>query len=233
MWNRVEVKSRGKTAFLGNYWKCVVAAIVFSLLNGGVSSGRSSVEYTQSYTDFEVLRSDIMDFIRSPLFIGGAVLSILVGILVINALEVGCNRFFMVNQLKPAELSELGHGFTHNYWNNVGTILLRNLLIVLGTILFIIPGIIMSYQYRMVPYILNEKPELSPGEALNYSKQMMVGNKMDAFIYDLSFFGWYILSAITFGILGIFFVSPYKFSADAELYLAIRSKEIEREEWNA
>lgn len=232
MWNRIEVKARGKAAFLGNYWKCVVAAIVFSLLNGGVS-GRSTVKYTQNYTDYEVLRSDVLDFIRSPLFIGGAVLSILVGILVINALEVGCSRFFMMNQLKPAELSELGHGFSHNYWNNVGTILLRNILITLGVILFIIPGIIMSYQYRMVPYILNEKPELSAGEALNYSKQMMVGNKMDAFIYDLSFFGWYLLSGITFGILGVFFVSPYKYSADAELYLSIRSKEIERQEWNA
>ncbi len=232
MWNRIEVKARGKAAFRGNYWKCVVAAMVFGLLNGSVS-GRSSVQYTQNYTNFAELRGDVMEFFHSPVVIGGVVISILVGILVINALEVGCNRFFMMNQLKPAELSELGHGFTHNYWNNVGTILLRNVLIALGTILFIVPGIIMAYQYRMVPYILNEKPELSAGEALSYSKQMMVGNKMEAFIYDLSFFGWYLLSGITFGILGIFFVSPYKFSADAELYLSIRSQEIEKEAWNA
>ncbi|MDO4383533.1 MAG: hypothetical protein Q4C18_03450, partial [Eubacteriales bacterium] len=85
MWNRIEVKARGKAAFRGNYWKCVVAAMVFGLMNGGVS-GRSSVEYTQNYTNFAELRGDVMEFLRSPIIIGGVVISILVGILVINAL---------------------------------------------------------------------------------------------------------------------------------------------------
>lgn len=153
-------------------------------------------------------------------------MGLVIGILVFGALEVGCSRFFLLNQLQPASVSEVGYGFNHNYWNNVGTILLRNVFVIFGVILFIIPGVIMSYQYRMVPYILSEKPELGPKEALDYSKKMMEGHKLNAFIYDFSFIGWILLSMCTLGIVGIFFANPYKYASDAELYLAIRSGEI-------
>ena len=93
-------------------------------------------------------------------------------------------------------------------------------------LLLIIPGLVMHYQYRMVPYILSERPELSPSEVLAESKKMMNGNKWDAFIYDLSFIGWYILGACTFGILNLFYVNPYVYASDAELYLTLRSLEI-------
>ena len=108
----------------------------------------------------------------------------------------------------------------------MGTILLRNVFVILGVILIINPGLIKSYQYRMVPYILSEKPELGPKEALDYSKKMMEGHKLNAFIYDLSFIGRILLSMCTLGIVGIFFANPYKYASDAELYLAIRSGEI-------
>ena len=51
---------------------------------------------------------------------------------------------------------------------------------------------------------------------------MMNGNKMKAFMLDLSFIGWYLLSVITVGLVGFFYYRPYKLSADAALYEAIR-----------
>ena len=53
------------------------------------------------------------------------------------------------------------------------------------------------------------------------SSELMNGQKMNAFILDLSFIGWEILSAITAGIVGIFWVNPYVFATDAELYLEL------------
>ena len=88
--------------------------------------------------------------------------------------------------------------------------------------LFVIPGIIKGYEYRMVSYILADQPELSRKEAFQLSKQMMKGQKWNAFVLDLSFIGWYLLCLVTCGIAGIFYVYPYVFATDAELYLALK-----------
>ena len=50
----------------------------------------------------------------------------------------------------------------------------------------------------------------------------MNGNKWKAFVLDLSFIGWKLLSLLTCGVLDIFFVTPYIASTDAALYEAIK-----------
>ena len=42
MWTRKSVKEKGKKAFLGNFWKCVLVAIILSVAIGAASSGFSS-----------------------------------------------------------------------------------------------------------------------------------------------------------------------------------------------
>ena len=84
-----------------------------------------------------------------------------------------------------------------------------------------IPGIVKAYEYRMAPYILAEHPELSYREVLRMSSNMMDGQKMNAYILDVSFIGWHILSAITGGIVGVFWTNPYVYATDAELYLTL------------
>ena len=88
--------------------------------------------------------------------------------------------------------------------------------------LFVIPGIIKHYSYRLVPYILSESPDMDTEEAFRLSMEMMDGNKWDAFVLDLSFLGWEILSGITMGILGLFYVHPYRACTNAELYAVLR-----------
>ncbi|MFR5556791.1 MAG: DUF975 family protein [Coprococcus sp.] len=73
----------------------------------------------------------------------------------------------------------------------------RDLFILLWTLLLIVPGIIKSYSYRLVPYILSENPHMDRKRALELSQQMMDGHKMEAFVLELSFFGWFLLSALT------------------------------------
>ena len=99
---------------------------------------------------------------------------------------------------------------------------MRDLFIVLWSFLLIIPGIVKSYEYRLVPYIMSEDPELDYKEALAQSKALMKGQKWRTFVLDLSFIGWEILSAFTCGILSLFFVTPYRCSTEAALYEALR-----------
>lgn len=59
-------------------------------------------------------------------------------------------------------------------------------------------------------------------EAFQISKQMMDGQKWAAFVMDLSFIGWNILSLFTCGILGIFFLKPYREATFAELTVLLQ-----------
>ena len=58
----------------------------------------------------------------------------------------------------------------------------------------------------MIPYILAENPNLSRKEVFLLSKEMMRGQKWKAFVFDISFIGWWLLGLITLGILVIFYV---------------------------
>ena len=76
----------------------------------------------------------------------------------------------------------------------------------------------------MIPYILAENPTMPREEAFQISRRMMMGQKMDVFVLDLSFIGWFILEKISFGLAGLFFVRPYYETVFAELYEANKQK---------
>ena len=118
-------------------------------------------------------------------------------------------------------MDELGRGFKRGWGSTVGTMLLMDLFLGLWFLLLIVPGIIKSYSYRLVPYLLAEHPDWKGTKAITVSRQWMKGNKWKAFVLDLSFIGWELLSALTCGILGIFYVNQYVQATDAELYRAI------------
>ncbi|MCR5669413.1 MAG: DUF975 family protein [Butyrivibrio sp.] len=80
-----------------------------------------------------------------------------------------------------------------------------------------------AFPYRLVPYILADEPGIGAVDALKKSRQLMKGNKWKSFVFDLSFLGWWILVALTVGILGVFYVNPYYMSAEAALYEAIKA----------
>ncbi|MBP5654972.1 MAG: DUF975 family protein [Clostridiales bacterium] len=151
-----------------------------------------------------------------------AVFSFIMTVFLFNPINFGCKRFFRKNLDDSAKLSNIFFAFKSNYKNVVKTGFFYTLFITLWTLLFVIPGIIKSYQYRLVPYIIGENPDMNWREALDESSRLMKGNKWKAFVYDLSFIGWELLSGLTLGIFGVFYVNPYKNSSDAALYEAIR-----------
>lgn len=87
----------------------------------------------------------------------------------------------------------------------------------LWTLLLIIPGIIASLSYAMTPYLLAEHPELTAGEAIRRSKELMEGNRWRLFCLGFSFIGWAFLCVVTFG-LGSLWLTPYAEAAYAAFY---------------
>ena len=142
--------------------------------------------------------------------------------LLLTPFEYGCRKFFRKNLDEPAKLSNIVYVFDSHYKNIVKTAFLTDLFIWLWSLLFIIPGIIKAYQYRLVPYIMSENPEMNFKDAQAESARLMNGNKWKSFVLDLSFIGWDILSIFTWGLLEVFFVAPYKASTDAALYESIK-----------
>ena len=134
---------------------------------------------------------------------------ILLDVFIFNPLEVGCKKYYLRNLNEPAQVGNIGYAFDNNYKNITKTMFFRDLFTVLWTLLFIIPGIVKSYEYQMIPYLLADNPQMTKEQAFEESKRMMQGQKWKAFVLDLSFIGWNILSALTLGILGIFYVQPY------------------------
>ncbi len=228
-WVRSNLKARGKAAFKRNYWFCVLASIIGVILGGG--SGRSvSTSGENVYFDTAGnLNIDLSPNILAGVLMalcGALIIALILNIFVFQPIYAGVSRFFLVNSGEKARMGEIFYAFKNgNYWNVVKTQFLTDLFIFLWTCLFIVPGIIKMYSYRMVPYILAENPQMSSREIIDRSRQMMDGNKWKAFVLDISFIGWYLLSAITLGIVGIFYASPYIMATNAELYLAISGRD--------
>lgn len=237
MWNRSDLKYAAKDHMKRNYWPCVAVAFIYTIiqfliLGGGGTGGTSNItDSTVSSADNEFI-SNIVDYIgEHPLIILGIfgagvvgfVISLVIKLLVGYQIEVGVKGFFVKNTYTEPRVGEILATY-HN--GSMGTVALTRFLMdlftALWTLLFIIPGIVKSYQYKMIPYILADNPDIEWREAFELSKQMTNGHKMDLFILDLSFIGWYILAAITCGIVGIFYVTPYYEQTMAEAYEVLR-----------
>ncbi len=235
MWTNSMLKQNGMANFTKNRWACVVVCLILGIATGsgggsvGSNVGRStssssesgSLQDAFSNADWNVLFPILMVILAGLTVV--FVVALVLKIAVFAPLEVGCQRFFIVNRFQEkAQINNIAYGFKSNWKNIVKVMFFKNLYLFLWSLLCIIPGIVKGYSYRLVPYLLAENPDMTADEAITLSRQMMNGQKMNAFAYDLSFIGWALLSVLTCGILYIFYVGPYKKCSDAELYTAIK-----------
>ena len=182
--------------------------------DNGFSSGDIGGISTIGVAGFLIIFGIVFLFVLAIALVVGFVYSAFI----YNPLGVGTSRFFFQSLNEKAEVKEIAFAFDHNYKNVVKILFVRDIKILLWSLLFIIPGIIKSYEYYMMPYLLAENPNLTKDEAFRLSKQMMSGNKFETFVLELSFIWWDVLSAMTAGVVGIFYVQPYKNLTYAALY---------------
>lgn len=145
----------------------------------------------------------------------------IITLVITGPLTIGQCKFFinLANRSNP-KFSDLWYGF-NNMLRAIGVTLLVGVIVFIGSILFIIPGIILAFMYSQVYYIMAENPEMSIMNCLKESSRIMKGHKMDLFILELSFLGWGILMVITLGIAGLY-VLPYYNATLTNFYLDIK-----------
>jgi uncharacterized membrane protein len=128
-------------------------------------------------------------------------LAYLYELLVAGALTFGITQIYLLyRRRQEAPTDVLFSGFSH-YGRAFVLFLLMAIFTFLWTLLFVIPGIIAMYRYRLAFYILVENPDVGPLEAINISKELMRGNKWKLFCLHISFIGWAILAGIAVGLI--------------------------------
>lgn len=254
MWTRKELKTSAKDFLRQHYWKAfIVCLIVVLLTSSHVSTNLTRAEYDY-YMEKEglifiarntpiKLENRVFNFITGRtfttpiifipdgLFWALAIGFILFNIFVGSVLIVGQSRFFLDGFRGNVNTKTLWSyfDFPEEYSKVVKAMFLRNLYTLLWALLFIIPGIIKSYEYRMVPYILANEGYLSADEVIKKSSKMTTGHKWDIFVLDLSFVLWDILGYVLLG-LGTYFVIPYREATYAKLYETLsRYEEIDED----
>lgn len=236
MWTRRQLKERAKADVSRSYWGLVLMSLIVTVIDGignGYNSGsRSSADNMRRGT----LATNNVDW---DLFFGVMfvvlviiLIAFLAGValktLLLNPLRLGATKYYLEaarGEKKAGDIGLIGYAFGDGrYKNIVKTLFLRDLYVSLWSLLFLIPGIIKAYEYAMIPYILAERPELETEEVFDLSRRMMAGEKFNAFILGLSFIGWIFVSIFTLGLLEVFYVGPYIYMTDAELYEVLRVK---------
>lgn len=87
-------------------------------------------------------------------------------------------------------------------------LLLTTVSILLGYVLLVIPGIIVSFMLALVPFIAAEENNINPMDAMKKSAHMMDGYKMKLFWCYVKLIPLAILCALPCG-LGLFWFGPY------------------------
>ena len=222
-----ELRARAWESLRGKYWMAFVVTLVAGIIGS----------FSNSFTAFGQELSSVVGMVdpseldsvmtTGALVLNGvaiisAIFGLLFGIFVSSPVEVGVCNYFIKNTDSTPSFTDAFSGFKVKYGRNVGTLLLVGIKTVLWSLLFIIPGVIKSYEYSIIPYILADDPEISSKDAFKKAKQMMKGNKWRLFKLQFSFIGWGILCFLTLGA-GTLFLIPYVNAATAELYAELKN----------
>lgn len=205
--DRIRIKENAKTHYQNNKWQNVLVILINVLIAGGV----------QVIVRVSSEEAFLMMFM--------SLVSIAVTILLTNIVAMGSATWFHRSiKTEGLKMEEMFWTFKEDYGGNVLMMFLISLYTALWSMLFVVPGIVKGYSYSLAMYIKSENPQISASQAIELSKKMTNGRKMDLFVLDLSFIGWFMLSGITFNILGILYVLPYYQAAKAFAYEEIKEE---------
>lgn len=236
-WSRKELKSRAKEVLRTSYWRAFLVSLLLAVVGGGVSScnnlsmNSSGSSSSFNLSDWNVGMGDISDGVGAFILVFIIIVAIIAGlaaiafsIFVLNPFKVNAQQYFKQASQDDVNMNYLLYSFGKGrYVGTVVSMFWAGLLNFLWFLLLIIPGIVKTYAYSMVPYILGDNPTIGRKRAIQLSNQMTRGHKWRIFVLDLSFIGWFLLGAIALGV-GVLFVLPYYNTTKAELYLALRQQ---------
>lgn len=245
MWTIKLLKTNALRALHGRYWRCFGISVLAAMLGGSTMFPAMAVSWTQvtgwlqslarpavwmgnnTQSEFDraiylLLRLGLWP-VLAAILLGIAVVAVVYAAFVGGPAQAGFCRYMLEVRQGDSRVGTLFSTFRTPYGSVVRAQFLAGVKIAVGCVLFVIPGVVLSYRYRMVPCLMAENPYLSASRAMQLSSQMMQGEKWHAFLLDLSFLGWRLLCVLTFG-LGFAFLEPYYQATCAELYALLRAK---------
>lgn len=90
----------------------------------------------------------------------------------------------------------------------LAVIILFGLMVGIGSMFLLIPGIYLSLRYTLAFYCLNDDHTLGVIDCFKKSAELMNGRKLNLLILQISMIGWVILGYITLGI-GFIYLTVY------------------------
>lgn len=229
-----DFRRRAREALKGHWFIAVIAGFIASLLGGLTSVGGSSFSFSSNSTGGDTSVNpdtgiggiegiDIDPAVLTTILAIVGVVAIIaiifsfVYMIIGGAVSIGYASFNL--DLIDEKDARVGSLFDHfDEWKKAFVArILQSIYIALWSLLFIIPGIMASFSYVMVSYVMAENPELSAREALKESRRIMKGNRWRFFCMTFSFIGWNLLVVLTLGIASLWVV-PYEQAAIAAFY---------------
>ena len=224
--NRKMLKDRAKAVLKKDYVKLLGFTFIVVVLGCSFVGFGSTVDYNTGLTyyyfsifslTFPIDVTKSMVGLVSFFVIAGFIMTVFVR----PVLNYGLENAYKVAAVDELQGYDLFNGFKQNYVNIVKVNFMKGLFTFLWALCFIIPGIVKGYQWRYTNQILAEHPDWDYKEVLEASEKLTANNKMNLFVLDLSFIGWYILFSIldllTIG-LASYLLNPYVYATNAEAY---------------
>ncbi len=206
--NRVEIKNEAKAKIKGNIWNIIWPVLVISVLESllvSIFGGSLSIDVNniENIKNIKISASNI-------------VVPVVVGILA-GIVTAGYTKY-IINFVRTGKFdtADILNTVKEKWLNILIADILVSIIVAVCSALFVIPGIIMGLAYSFVTYLVVDT-DIKGSDALAKSRNMMKGYKLDFFIFDLSFIGWFILLPFTLGIL-IIWLYPYITVAHAIYY---------------
>ena len=249
MWNNAELKKNAKVRMKSYQGKAIVVSLIVAILASleylNVNNffltwldGRffeispflkeDAISNTLQYFAQPLIGVNIFEYLLKSknILIWVGILLLIRGMFfcfITGPIRYGQASFYYKNRYEETGIDELFSAFNmKNYFNITKTMFFMYIQLLAFTCLLIVPGIIYTYAYYLVPYILIENPNMPAREVLSLSKKMTEGYKSNMFGLTLSFFGWMVLGTLTAGLSDVVFTTPYRMATDVELYFELK-----------
>ena len=214
MFTRKELKENAKQQLKGNWGRAILAYFIAAAI----------VSVLSLLVIFPTLKKSVVGYqVSFPIWTW---ILFVVIFLASSGLVIGIAKFFLdLSRRSGAEVKTIFDGYKI-FGKSLLLQLLTFIFTYLWSLLLVIPGIVASYRYRLAAYLLIDDETMTAKQAIDQSKQMMMGHKGDLFVLDLSFIGWAILATIPFG-LGYLWLCPYMETTYANFYLSLKQSQQE------
>lgn len=221
--DRLESKMKAKTAMRGNAVALFFTAVLIALPSSAVSSFFSGLK---------------------SLFENGSAIYLILGTLsgvcgaIITVFTVPLYAGLAAKYLAVSRGGTTRDETVFCYYRSkdwlekIKAYLLVAIFVLLGSICFVIPGIIFAIKYSMLGFVFADNPGISYRDAMDKCVELTRGRKWEIFVFHLSFIGWHLLALLTFGILEIWVV-PYQEIAFAAYYDILRPFDDEKSGGNS